>query len=91
MTGVIDLNDEFAKLIMLEGRTSTTTVGERQEAISRLVSYRDGSIRLSRWRSRFCLSATASGTSSANCPADATASGSRHQPAPPQLATPRRR
>jgi len=44
MTRVIDLNDEFAKLSMLEGRTPTTTVAERQEAISRLVPYRDGAV-----------------------------------------------
>jgi mannose-6-phosphate isomerase-like protein (cupin superfamily) len=44
MTGAIDLNDEFAKLTMLEGRTPTTTAAERREAISRLLPYRDGGI-----------------------------------------------
>jgi mannose-6-phosphate isomerase-like protein (cupin superfamily) len=44
MTRVIDLNDEFAKLTMLEGRTPTTNSAERQEAISRLSPYRDGAV-----------------------------------------------
>jgi mannose-6-phosphate isomerase-like protein (cupin superfamily) len=44
MTRVIDLNDEFARLSMLEGRTPTTTAVERREAISRLAPYRDGAI-----------------------------------------------
>jgi mannose-6-phosphate isomerase-like protein (cupin superfamily) len=44
MPGFVDLNDEFAKLTMLEGRTPTTTAAERQKAISRLSTYRDGAI-----------------------------------------------
>jgi mannose-6-phosphate isomerase-like protein (cupin superfamily) len=44
MARVVDLNAEFAKLTMLEGRTPTSTAAERQEAISRLVPYRDGAI-----------------------------------------------
>lgn len=44
MTRVVDLNDEFAKLVMLEGRTPETTAVERGEAISRLLPYRDGAI-----------------------------------------------
>jgi mannose-6-phosphate isomerase-like protein (cupin superfamily) len=44
MTRVVDLNDEFARLVMLEGRTPTTTAAARGEAISRLLPYRDGAI-----------------------------------------------
>ena len=44
MTKVIDLNAEFAKLTMLEGRTPTTTAAERRESISRLLPYRDRAI-----------------------------------------------
>ena len=44
MTRIIDLNDTFAKLAMLEGRTPTTTASERRESISRLLPYRDGAI-----------------------------------------------
>src|SRR4051812_7609998 len=44
MTTIVDLNDAFARLVMLEGRTPTTTAGERGEAISRLLPYRDGAI-----------------------------------------------
>jgi mannose-6-phosphate isomerase-like protein (cupin superfamily) len=41
---MVDLNDEFAKLTMLEGRTPTTTAAERREAMSRLLPYRDGAV-----------------------------------------------
>jgi mannose-6-phosphate isomerase-like protein (cupin superfamily) len=44
MTRVIDLNNEFAKLTMLDGRTPTTTATERGQAISRLLPYRDGAV-----------------------------------------------
>jgi mannose-6-phosphate isomerase-like protein (cupin superfamily) len=44
MTRVIDLNNEFAKLTMLDGRTPTTTASERGQAISRLLPYRDGAV-----------------------------------------------
>jgi uncharacterized cupin superfamily protein len=44
MTRVADLNAEFAKLSMLEGRSPTTTAAERREAISRLLPYRDGAV-----------------------------------------------
>src|SRR5882724_11320656 len=44
MMNVIDLNDAFAKLTMLEGRTPTTTAVERREAMSALLPYRDGAI-----------------------------------------------
>jgi mannose-6-phosphate isomerase-like protein (cupin superfamily) len=44
MTRIVDLNDAFARLTMLEGRTPTTTAAERGEAISRLLPYRDGAI-----------------------------------------------
>ena len=44
MTRVVDLNDAFARLVMLEGRTPATTAVERGAAISRLLPYRDGAI-----------------------------------------------
>ena len=44
MTQIIDLDDAFAKLAMLEGRTPTTTASERRQSISRLLPYRDGAI-----------------------------------------------
>jgi hypothetical protein len=44
MTRIIDLNDAFAKLAMLEGRTPTTSSAERRDAISRLSPYRDGAV-----------------------------------------------
>jgi mannose-6-phosphate isomerase-like protein (cupin superfamily) len=44
MTRIVDLNDEFARLVMLEGRTPATTAVERGKAISRLLPYRDGAI-----------------------------------------------
>jgi mannose-6-phosphate isomerase-like protein (cupin superfamily) len=44
MVRIVDLNAEFAKLAMLEGRSPTTTEAERRESISRLLPYRDGGI-----------------------------------------------
>jgi len=44
MARLVDLNAEFAKLAMLRGRTPTTAVAERREAICRLLPYRDGGI-----------------------------------------------
>ena len=44
MARLVDLNAEFAKLTMLRGRTPTTAVAERREAICRLLPYRDGGI-----------------------------------------------
>jgi uncharacterized cupin superfamily protein len=44
MTGLVDLNGAFSRLAMLEGRTPTTPVAERQKAISRLLPYRDGAV-----------------------------------------------
>jgi len=46
MLTITDLNGEFAKLNMLQGRTPQTTAAEREEncALARLMSYRDGTI-----------------------------------------------
>jgi mannose-6-phosphate isomerase-like protein (cupin superfamily) len=44
MTEAVDLNAEFAKLAVLDGRTPTSTAAERQRAIARLTPYRDGAV-----------------------------------------------
>jgi mannose-6-phosphate isomerase-like protein (cupin superfamily) len=44
MTEAVDLNAEFAKLAVLDGRTPTSTAAERQTAIARLTPYRDGAV-----------------------------------------------
>lgn len=44
MTAVFDLDGEFDKLTMLNGRTPQMTGGDRQESSAQLATYRDGSI-----------------------------------------------
>jgi mannose-6-phosphate isomerase-like protein (cupin superfamily) len=41
---ILDLNAEFAKLRMLEGRTPTTPDAEKKGAFARQADYRDGGI-----------------------------------------------
>ena len=44
MITILDLNAEFAKLMMLRGRTPETPASEREGAFARLAPYRDGAI-----------------------------------------------
>ena len=44
MVAVIDVEAEFAKLKMLQGRTPTSSEDERAGAFARLVPYRDGAV-----------------------------------------------
>jgi quercetin dioxygenase-like cupin family protein len=44
MTTIVDLNSEFGRLTMLQGRTPTSTEAERKGAFARLAEYRDGAI-----------------------------------------------
>ena len=44
MVTVVDLNAEFAKLTMLQGRTPTSSDADRKGAFGRVAPYRDGAI-----------------------------------------------
>jgi len=44
MIAVIDVEAEFAKLTMLQGRTPTSSADERAGAFARLAPYRDGAV-----------------------------------------------
>jgi quercetin dioxygenase-like cupin family protein len=44
MVTIVDLNAEFAKLTMLEGRTPTSSDADRKGASARLAPYRDGAM-----------------------------------------------
>ncbi|HYM72098.1 MAG TPA: cupin domain-containing protein [Stellaceae bacterium] len=44
MIAIVDLNAEFAKLTMLEGRTPDMPAEKREGAFARLAPYRDGAI-----------------------------------------------
>jgi mannose-6-phosphate isomerase-like protein (cupin superfamily) len=54
MLTIIDLNAEFAKLAILRGRTLQTTAAEREESRSfaRLMSYRDGTVFITKFAGR---------------------------------------
>ena len=44
MVAIIDVEAEFAKLTMLQGRTPTSSEDERAGAFARLAPYRDGAV-----------------------------------------------